>query len=125
MKRINYNITQEASDRAHRNMKERFRGLSEAERQSMQALKSLYPIARIEIFSRDNLEFHTYVFLETNDQVTKSESDGSRERIEEEIYQQLEKVGRGSRPEVKIRFEYDSAENVKENFQGSYHLRMR
>lgn len=125
MNRVNYNITQEASDDAHQYMKERFRGLSEATSQSMEIPKELYPITHIKIFSWDNFEFDTYVFFETNDQVAKSESDGSRERIEEEIYQQLEKVGRGSRPAVKIRFEYDSAENVKENFQGSYHLRMR
>ena len=41
------------------------------------------------------------------------------------ICAKLEEFGRGKRGELNVQFEFDSFENVKKNFEGSYFLRMR
>jgi len=99
--------------------------LDEISQGALDHLQSQYPLARLQLFPDRQADFRAYVFFETDAQVAASESDGSRSVIEDAIYTSIANAGKGTRPGISVVFEYDSEQNVKENFEGSYHLRMR
>lgn len=71
------------------------------------------------------LYFRVYVFFETDIDARICIEGGVDKEIEGAVYNALEVVGRGSREEVEVVFEFDSYENVKRNYDGEYFLRMR
>lgn len=99
--------------------------LDEISQAALDHLQSEYPLAQLQLFPHREADFHAYVFFETDAQVAASENDGSRSVIEDAVYTAIANAGKGTRPGISIHFEYDSEQNVKENFEGSYHLRMR
>lgn len=120
-----YIPTPEDFKRAEQAVAERHASLDEASQAALDHLQPQYPIAHLQLFPHREADFHAYVFFETDAQVAASESDGSRNVIEDAVYTAIANAGKGTRPGISIHFEYDSEQNVKENFEGSYHLRMR
>jgi hypothetical protein len=55
----------------------------------------------------------------------KAADSGVTDDIGDFIYAELERVGRGTRGEITVAFEFDSDENVQEHFEGDYLLRLR
>ena len=45
--------------------------------------------------------------------------------IEDAVFEELEAAGRGDRNTITVAFEYDSDENVRNNYHGDYFLRLR
>lgn len=112
-------------ERANRLINEEFGGLDEASQAALDHLQPQYPLAHLQLFPHREADFHAYVFFQSDAQVAASENDGSRSVIEDAVYTAIANAGKGTRPGTSIVFEYDSEQNVKENFQGSYYLRMR
>jgi hypothetical protein len=46
------------------------------------------------------------------------------DEVRDAVFDELEKVGRGDRGTIKVDFEFDSHENVEENFDGNYYNRL-
>lgn len=103
---------------------EQLKELEDISQAALHHLQPQFPLARIQLLPDSQADFRAYVFFETGEQVTTSEKDGSRDAIEDAVYVAIGNAGKGKRPDISIVFEYDSEENVKENYQGSYYLRM-
>jgi hypothetical protein len=64
------------------------------------------------------------VFLKEEKDVEDCKSSGLTQSIIDFAYAEIERVGRGKRAQVTIAFEFDSDENVRANFEGSYLYRL-
>ena len=80
-----------------------------------------------EFFVLDSSEtyFGAFVFFETRLQIEQAKQSGLVERIKEEVFREMEKAGRGIPMEIRVDFEFDSHENVVENYEGDYFNRLR
>lgn len=76
-------------------------------------------------YSPNTDSFYPYIFYRWEREVAEAEKSGLSSRIEDAVYEELEKVGRGKRGEIKVNFEFDSHENVEKNYEGNYYLRLR
>lgn len=66
-----------------------------------------------------------YVFFNRDEDIAKCEESGVTQTIKDYFNEELNRVNRGSAAGVKVRFEFDSHENVVQNFRGNYFLRLR
>lgn len=66
-----------------------------------------------------------YVFYKTNDDVRNFHSNGFSQQVTNLIERELDSVGRGKSYGVRTMYEFDSHENVVENFEGNYYLRLK
>ncbi len=82
---------------------------------------SLYYFA---IIPEGDKRFRVFVFFNKDKDVELSQSQGVAEQIKDFVLEELECVGRGSRNELEVYFEFDSHENVKKECGGNYYLRM-
>ena len=100
-------------------------GLDRVTENAIAQIKAIAPLHTIEFvpISHSRLEF--YVFYKTNEDLKTSTNDKTSESAEQIIEQELEKIGRGTKNGVEVRFEFDSHENVLEKFDGSYQMRLR
>ena len=69
--------------------------------------------------------FEVYIFFKTNNDIDTCKNNGALGLIQNCVYKELERVGRGKRKELNVRFIIDSTENVKANYEGRYSLRLR
>ena len=69
--------------------------------------------------------FGSYVFFDFDQQVEEAIMSGLAREIENAVFKELEKVGRGARRSIKVDFEFDSHENVELNYEGNYYNRLR
>ena len=69
--------------------------------------------------------FEVYIFFRTNNDIDTCRNNGTFILIQNSVYKELERVGRGKREELDVRFIIDSTENVKSNYEGKYSLRLR
>lgn len=79
----------------------------------------------IYILAHKNSRFAVFIFFNTEKQVNEIKLNDSFKTIEDFVYTELEKQGRGKREEINVNFEYDSHENVVKNYEGDYYLRLR
>jgi hypothetical protein len=117
--------TAEDFDRASRLMKQRSHMLDavrDAFRHEFTARHSLHEFF---IIDQRDADFRAYVFLKTEKDLAAAKENGVCTRMEDFIYSQLERVGRGTRGSIQVAFEFDSHERVKANFGGNYFLRLR
>lgn len=118
-------------------MAERMRGLAEVRRRvkarfgKKYALFNLFSFERkcplfdfFIIYQRD-VDFRSFVFFKTRSDVDLCIADGTVDAIKKFVLEELERVGRGRKDELLVDFEIDSDENVIENFEGDYYLRLR
>lgn len=111
--------------RARAAMEECDRGLSEV-RSSI--LKKFYEEGLHEVFilySPVNNLFVVHLFYDRADQVEAAEESGLASRIKSSIVEQLERHRREQKGSIKVEFDFDSHENVVNNFEGNYFLRLR
>jgi lipoate-protein ligase A len=111
--------------RAKAAMRKNDRGLSEV----TLALKVKYKdkgVHELFIFcSPKDESFGAYIFYKYQDQITEFEQSGLSGEIREDLLEELENVGRGNKNEITLRTEFDSDENVQENYGGDYFDRLR
>lgn len=114
-------------ERASRAMSEGFRNLDQVEKRVFARFRGQcpLPLCYFAMLPQRNNEFEAYVFFETNLDVAAAHKQGTTEAVERAVYEELERAGRGTRPDITVRFEFDSHENVVANYRGSYYLRMR
>ena len=65
------------------------------------------------------------IFFVKDADISAAVANGTTEDMQNFIHLALEKLGRGSKENCDVEFEFDSFENVQRNFEGSYFLRMR
>ena len=91
----------------------------------IQRLSGTAPIHEIHFAPITMQEIEVYVFYEQNNDLRQCDEKGITGAIKRVFQEELDRVGRGSEAGVKVRFEFDSHENVTKNFQGNYFLRLR
>ncbi len=111
--------------RASRNARESFRGLDEVCKTTFARFRQAAPLFRFDLLPERESEFRAYVFFEKPLDIRACERNGISREIAEHVYAELERVGRGSRTEIKVAFEFDSDENVRKKFGGNYLNRLR
>ncbi len=73
---------------------------------------------------RDNL-FVCYLFFSNEDQQISSNKSGLILSIQTMVLEELERVGRGNKSELKVNFEIDNDENVQSEYGSDYYARLR
>ena len=66
-----------------------------------------------------------FIFFEKEDDIEQCKEKGVVRQIEDFIFSELERLGRGKREDITVAFEWDSNENVEANFNGDYFQRLR
>lgn len=117
--------TEEDFTRAKALMKERNRGLSEVCDQIIKRFKKEGLHEFFLFYSQKINAFRAYVFYGQEQQIEEAEKSGLSSRIQDAVFEELERVGRGSKNEIKVDYEFDSHENVEQNYEGDYNLRLR
>ena len=103
----------------------RNRGLSDAAETIKREFK-LRGVHQVFLFYSSSIdEFGAYVFYNDNKAVRSAGQNGLSDKIRHSIYKELERHGRGNRDEITLTVEFDSHENVVENYEGDYFLRLR
>lgn len=111
--------------RASKKMNERTRHLDEIVSAFNGHFMPSSPLDHIEILPGHDQQFGVVVFFRTNADVSDCEANGICQSMRDFVFEKLEKFGKGKRSDIDVQFEFDSWENVQNNFQGSYFLRMR
>ena len=76
-------------------------------------------------FSEDHDLFIAYLFFNTQSDLITAEQSGLTGKIKSSVANELERVGRGDNAALNIRFEVDTDENVKNEYDGDYYSRLR
>ena len=111
--------------RAKAAMRKDDQGLSEVREKVLARFKNKGVHEFIVLYSRKAESFGAYVFYDVDSQIDQSVKTGLSKEIEEAVFKELERVGRGSKEKIKVNFEYDSHENVIQNYEGDYYSRLR
>lgn len=90
-----------------------------------QRILGVAPLHEIHFVPISDKEIEVYVFYESDADVRRCDKEGLTGKVEKIFREELSQVGRGAESGVRIRFEFDSHENVMNNFEGSYFLRLR
>ena len=111
-------------ERASRRMREKARSL-DVVREAV--LKKFGGTCLHEFFILDqrDVDFRSYVFFKDAKDLEESTQRALDQEIIRFVYQELERVGRGSKNNIEVAFEFDSHENVKIKYGGDYYLRLR
>lgn len=83
------------------------------------------PIHDFYILPQIDVDFRAYIFLEKDEDIARCERNGMIHKIEEFVYNEIERVGRGRQGDITVAFEVDSHERVEHEFEGDYFLRLR
>jgi hypothetical protein len=110
--------------KARQKRAERHRNLESVRRNVLQKLRCGLPLHDFYILSQRDVDFRAYVFFVRNDDIKTCKDNDSIADIEDCVYAELARAGRGKRGEIVVAFEYDSDENVKQSFEGNYYLRL-
>lgn len=110
--------------RAKRYMRARMRGLNAIDDDFRRRFGSSAPLHHFELLPQLDVDYRAYIFFENEVDVEACEADGTAEQMRIFILDRLSdlKTEDGA---VKVRFEFDSHENVLRNYEGNYFLRMR
>lgn len=111
--------------RARMRARERSRGLDTACEQVKQRFQARCPLHNVYILPQRDVTFRAYVFYRRDTDIAECERSGVTQEIQDSVYAEIERVGRGHRDKITIDFEFDSDENVSANFEGDYFLRLR
>jgi len=76
-------------------------------------------------FSPVTETFVAHAFYRHSQQIVESARTGVSDGIRAAVLEELERVGRGQRSELKLEIDFDSHGNVEANFGGDYFLRLR
>jgi hypothetical protein len=122
----NYKIpSDEDFARADKWMAERDRHLTQVCENVKQRFMSKCPLHNVYVLWQRDVDFRAYIFFKTDADVTLCKDNGTTTLLEDAVYEELERFGRGKRGDIVVAFEYDSDENVDKNYDGDYLLRLR
>lgn len=110
--------------RAKAAMKKNDQGLSEVRGQLLNQFGVRGVHELFVLFSPALSCFGVYVFYRLNSQIEEAELSGLAEEIKAAIFEALERVGRGPRESLNVKFEFDSHENVEKEYDGNYYDRL-
>lgn len=111
--------------RASKRMNERMRHLDDIVSAFKDRFALSSPLDHVEILPGRDQQFGVVVFFRTDADVSACEASGMCQSMRDFVFEKLEEFGKGGRDDLDVQFEFDSWENVQNNFQGSYFLRMR
>jgi hypothetical protein len=117
--------TAEDFARAERKDRERWHNLSLASEAIKERLSKMPPFHDFWILPFRAAKFSAYVFLKNDKDIDACKNSGMVRDMIDIVYDELERVGRGSRSEITVHFEFDSDENVQAQFHGNYWNRLR
>lgn len=83
-----------------------------------------WPIDYVELMPQKDVGIRAYIFLRKEDDLVTCEKSGALRAMGDFLHARLAEAGLGARNETKLAIEFDSKENVDQNFKGSYLLRM-
>ncbi|MFA7270916.1 MAG: hypothetical protein WC073_16385 [Sterolibacterium sp.] len=105
--------------------RERSRNLDAASRNVAEHFQEVCRLFKVHILPQRDVSFRAYIFFYTDENIRDSERNGMLYAIQDYVYEELERQGRGKRGEISVAFEFDSDENVAANYDGDYFLRLR
>jgi hypothetical protein len=117
--------TAEEFARASSLSKEKSRNLDSVREEVLRHFMGSCPLHDFFILNQRDVDFRAYVFFKRDEDIRACKSSGIQDQIVGFVYSELERVGRGKNEQIKVAFEFDSDENVKNRFQGDYFLRLR
>lgn len=111
--------------RASQFMAEQSRNLENVRAAVLSQFKGISPLYAFHILDQSDVDFRAYVFFVTNRDIEACQQSGISQQIEDCVYEELERAGRGRKGDIRVAFEFDSDENVIANYEGNYFLRLR
>ena len=114
----------EEFERASKKMEKEAHGLDQVCRNAKIHFRNKCPLVNIYLLPQGDVNFRAYIFFEKNKDIETCKNNGITQEITDFIYQNLERVGRGNKCNITVAFEFDSDENVKQNYEGNYYLRL-
>ena len=104
--------------RASAAMDKKKRGLSEVTEKILNRFEELHHFM---LFCTDSeYSFCANVFYRWNRQIEEAEKSGLEARIRDAVSEELEKVGRGIKGSIEVKFFFDSYEKVLREYNGNY-----
>jgi len=117
----------EAFARAKSRMRERDRNMDHVNEAFRECFKEICPnmAHNSQVMAEDDFSFRAYIFFKKVKDVQVCEKSGVSSQLQQFVYDELERQGRGIKDSILVTFEFDSDENIQANFEGDYYLRMR
>ena len=112
--------------RADEYMEELDRNIDQVNESSLQYFNEICPIHshNFYLIAEEKTKFRAFIFYKNDQDIQANEDNGISKKIENFVYKELERQGRGKRGNITIVFEFDSDENVVAKFEGDYFLRL-
>lgn len=110
--------------RASAALRQRSEGLEDVRKRVLAKFSSDGTIHEFFILDSSANSFRAYVFFKKESQIELARQSGLIHDIEEAVFRELQRVGRGARDEASVEFEFDSHENVEKNYEGNYFNRL-
>lgn len=117
--------TEEEFARASDALEKRSSGLDQVRDNILRNFPQEFRIHEFFILDSSETSFRAYVFFENEKDREKACRTGMTEDIENCVYEELKAAARGSKENLDVAFEFDSHENVKNDFEGDYFNRLR
>lgn len=108
-------------------MEELDRNINQVNENVLQYFKELCPTHshNFYLIAEEETKFRAYVFYKNDQDIQMYKDNGVARKIEDFVYEELERQGRGKKEDIALAFEFDSDENVTVNYEGDYFLRLR
>lgn len=87
--------------------------------------KTVTPLHYFYIMHQGDDSFRAYVFFNKDQDIKEAQEGGLFQDIENFIYKELERFEKGKRKNITLVIEFDSHENIEQNYEGDYFLRLR
>ena len=117
--------TEEEFARASAILKERSRGLSQVRENILTIFGGGNGVHEFFILGGAGKHFTAYIFYQWDREIKEREDSGFSADIIESVFEEMDRVGRGNKKEIKINFEFDSHEVVQKKYKGNYYNRLR
>lgn len=111
--------------KADKLMEERDRDLAQVCEAVKTRFRTSCPLHNVHVLWQRDVDFRAYIFFTKDSDIELCTENGATTMIEDAMYEELERCGRGKRGEIEVAFEWDSDENVERNYDGDYLLRLR
>lgn len=111
--------------RAKSAMKNRDRGLSDVRERVLRRFRGRGVHEFFILYSPATETFAAYVFYPLGREIGEADASGLSGETKDSVYEELIAVGRGKRDTPNVVFEFDSHENIEQNYEGDYYNRLR
>ena len=117
--------TDQEIEHAFQTLDARARGLDQLRTEFIGHFSARAPLDRFSLLEQGEAAFRAYIFFRTNDDLERARSSRLDHEMMEFLYLGLEQLGKGTRDQIDVAFEFDSYENVCADYEGDYFLRLR